>query len=306
MTRFVDVPAAEAWIREAVCVTGPIELERDRAWASVYRVPTRDGFAWFKACRPIQAFEPRLTAVLAERWPDRVVRVLAHDEPRAWLLTADARDEVGKLGNAPEIWLRALPLYAELQRGEVEHVQDHLAHGVPDRRAGTLAAGFAELVRSELPLEPDEIRRLRAFEPRLAELCRELERASPLASIQHDDLHLRSLYVDGPNLRVLDWGDASVGHPFASLVVTFRFLESVNGLRPDDPWLARLRDAYLEPWGAAHAGAFDLAFRAGMVGQVVAGGRHRAAMSAEYRQAFDVHFADTLRQVLARAVRSGS
>jgi hypothetical protein len=48
---------------------------------------------------------------------------------------------------------------------------------------------------------------------------------------------------------VLDWGDSSISHPFASLVVTFRFLEEVTKLSPGDPWFARLRDANLEPWG---------------------------------------------------------
>ena len=60
---------------------------------------------------------------------------------------------------------------------------------------------------------------------------------------------MANLYVQGERLRVLDWGDSSISHPFASLVVTFRFLEEFNNLRPGDPWFARLRDAYLEPWG---------------------------------------------------------
>ena len=60
-------------------------------------------------------------------------------------------------------------------------------------------------------------------------------------------------------LRVLDWGDSSISHPFASLVVTFRFLEEFNKLPPGDPWFPRLRDAYLEPWGHGLTDAFALA-----------------------------------------------
>jgi hypothetical protein len=72
-----------------------------------------------------------------------------------------------------------------------------------------------------------------------------------------------NVYVWGEQLRILDWGDASVSHPFASLVGAFRFLEEVNGLRPGDPWFARLRDAYLEPWDTSSQRAFALALRVG-------------------------------------------
>ena len=46
-------------------------------------------------------------------------------------------------------------------------------------------------------------------------------------------------------MRILDWGDSCVSHPFLSFRVAFVHLF----LAADDPWRARLRDAYLEPWG---------------------------------------------------------
>ena len=81
------------------------------------------------------------------------------------------------------------------------------------------------------------------------------------ASVQHDDLHHANVYVRGAEVRFLDWGDASVSHPFMSLVVTFRFLDELNKLPPADPWFRRLRDAYLEPSGAGLATAIELAIR---------------------------------------------
>ena len=54
---------------------------------------------------------------------------------------------------------------------------------------------------------------------------------------------MANVYAQGERLRLLDWGDASISHPFASLVVTFRFLEERNRLPRADPWFARLRDA---------------------------------------------------------------
>src|SRR5919108_4993461 len=113
-------PAAEAWIRAHVEVAGKIETTHSRAWAIVSRVPIAGGVAWFKACAPVQAFEPRLTAQLFARWPDRVPWVLGYDEDRAWLLLADAGTPIGEFRNPAEVWLTVLPRYAELQRGEAE------------------------------------------------------------------------------------------------------------------------------------------------------------------------------------------
>lgn len=92
-----------------------------------------------------------------------------------------------------------------------------------------------------------------------------------------------NVYVQGERLRLLDWGDASISHPFASLVVTFRFLDEVTRLPPADPWFGRLRDAYLEPWGRRLGGAFALAIRVGAFAHVFAWARQRDHLPKEAR-----------------------
>jgi Phosphotransferase enzyme family len=298
----VDRAAAEAWIRAHVEPVGPIEVANQEPWATVLRVPVDGGAAWFKACSPVQAFEPRLTAALSARWPGRVAEVIAHDERRAWLLLADAGTPIGVYGNPPEAWLVALPLYAEIQRGEAAHAGDHLAHGVPDLRLATLPARYEELLRNDLPIGEDEVRRLRGFAPRFAELCGELAAHGVPETLQHDDLHAANVYAQGERLRVLDWGDASISHPFASLVVTFRFLEEINGLPPDDPWFARLRDTYLEPWGDGRAAAFALAMRVGAFAHCLAWTRQRDHLPPQAVPEFDKVFPVVLRRAVARTV----
>jgi hypothetical protein len=295
-----DKAVVEEWIRSHVEVSGPIEVAHARPWATVLRVPHADGVAWFKACAPVQAFEPRLTAELSGRWPGRVAEVLGYDERRGWLLLADAGTSVGSAGNPPEAWLAALPRYAELQRGEAAHVRDHLAHGVPDLRLATLPMRYEELIGLDLPIESDEIRQVRAFLPRFTEMCGELASYGVAETIQHDDLHHANLYDQGGHLRVLDWGDASISHPFASLVVTFRFLEERANLPPGDRWFTRLRDAYLEPWGPDLAGAFGLAIRVGGFARAIAYIRPRAALPLAELIDFDSDFAVVLRRALAQ------
>ena len=296
----MDLAAAEEWIRAHVEPSAPVEPARERPWSTVFRVPLADGAAWFKACAPVQAFEPRLTAELFSRWPDRVAHVLAHEDERAWLLTRDAGAPVRASGNPPETWLASLPLYAELQGGEAAHADDHLEHGVPDLRVPTLPSRFEALLARGLPLDDEELGRLREFAPRLADLCDELAAQGVPDSVQHDDLHHGSLYELDGQRRFLDWGDASISHPFMSLVVTFRFLDEFNELAPGDPWFARLRDAYLEPWGSGLTEPFELAIRVGAFAHANAWLRQRDALPEEARPDFDRWFRVILQRALAR------
>lgn len=198
----------------------------DLPWSTVWRIPWRGGTAWLKHCRPVQAHEPALTAALAARWPDRLPELLGWDEARSLLLLGDAGTPVRAFGDAEDAWLAALPLYAELQQGESAHADEHLAAGVPDQRLETLRAALERLG------EP----RLAGFGRRLEELCAQLTLPPTL---QHDDLHGGNVFAANGRISILDWGDAVVGHPFATLLVT---------LRTYDGDVARLRDAYLDAW----------------------------------------------------------
>jgi aminoglycoside phosphotransferase (APT) family kinase protein len=130
--------------------------------------------------------------------------------------------------------------------------------------------------------------------------CDELAADAMPATIQHDDLHMGNVYVRDERLRILDWGDSSIAHPFASLVVTFRFLEEINGLAPDDPWFRRLRDAYLEPWGGTGLdGTFALALRVGTFAHTFAWARQRDHLSQDDRREFNRTFPIVLRRAVA-------
>jgi hypothetical protein len=252
-----------------------------------------------EACGSAQRFEARLTAGLSDRRPDLVGEVVACDDGRGWLLLADAGARVGIRPEANDALLRLLPAYAELQRGEAPLADEHVTHGVPDLRLAVLPDRYAALTVGELPLKSDEQERLRSFAPRFGELCATLAAFAIPESVQHDDLHGNNLFADGESVRLLDWGDASIAHPFFSLVVPYRFLDEVDGLPPSDPWFAQLRDAYLEPWGA-ESDAFGLALRVGAFAHAIAWLRQRDALPPADRPAFDEWFAVVLRRALAR------
>jgi hypothetical protein len=114
---------------------------------------------------------------------------------------------------------------------------------------------------------------------------------------------MTNLYEQGDRLRVLDWGDSSIAHPFFSLFETFRFLEGVTKLPPGDPWFARLRDAYLEPWGGTGLiPTFDLALRVGAFAHSIAWMRQRDHLPEPEAAGFDRWFPLVLRRAVARTL----
>jgi len=112
---------------------------------------------------------------------------------------------------------------------------------------------------------------------------------------------MNNVFVKDEVLRVLDWGDASISHPFFSLFETFRFLVEMNHLDAGDPWFARLRDAYLEPWGPGHVETFELALRIAGLARSIAWLDQREALPPKDRAGFDVGFAGMLRLALGTA-----
>jgi hypothetical protein len=286
------LPEAEEWIRAQVDATGERELVHERPWATVWRVPLRSGAAWFKACGPVQAFEPRLTAALASRRPDLLPDVVGHDDERAWLLLRDAGEPIGlRAGPAP--WLTVLPRYAELQRAEAAHAQEHLDAGVPDRRLAVFPALYDAMVARDLPLSSADRAWLRTFRTQFTELCAELEAHDVPETMQHDDLHGMNVYGREGARRILDWGDACVSHPFLTMFVTFLHIDDLTG-----PWRDRLRDAYLWPWGGASAlrATFELAQRLGVFAHVFKELHVLDVIPGDERQAFERKIAALLSQ----------
>jgi hypothetical protein len=208
-------------------VTGEIEQPHLRPWATVLRVPTPDGTAWFKASREAFAFEAGLLEVLGPLAPDLLPEVLAWQAGTGWLLLADAG---ARAREQPIAWAPLLRRYAELQLAAVPSLDRLLELGVPDRRSP------AADIRGLLPaLQPATAA---ALEPRLAEveaLATALDGEGLAPTIDHGDLHDGNVFSSGGQPRILDWGDACIAHPFLTLSV-----EMDPGARAD----------YLEPFGA--------------------------------------------------------
>jgi len=249
-------------------VTGSVQQYKTGWNAScLLRVPASEGNLFFKAAYAKPPGEATLTPFLAERWPQYTVRPLAVDRDRNWLLTRDLQE-----GGVVSPHLSLLPKFARvLATIQVESMAcaDQLkALGCPvhdlhyllkwmehkDHLLSCLRAGPDPLSESERgQLTPA----LSVF----SNTCRQLLEFGIPAALVHTDFRDGNLAVQGENLRIFDWSDAVIAHPFMTL-------EYVNSSRasfhsehtahtPEDPTGA----AIVRETNAAYLGGF-LAFAA--------------------------------------------
>ena len=115
--------------------------------------------------------------------------------------------------------------------------------------------------------------------PEVERMTRELAAYGIAETVQHDDLHDGQVFARSGQFVVFDWGDACVSHPFHTLTVTLRAATWRLELEPGSREVLRMRDAYLEPFGAPAdlAAAADLAYRTGTLARSYAWHRYVAA-----------------------------
>ena len=258
---------ADGWVSDRLAdagrrPTGPADSERLVPWSAVWRVATDGGPVWFKACTVGVRHEPALYEVLARRSPGQVLTPVAVDPERHFLLLPDGGPTLRQTEGARTdvaAWERMFQEYAAMQRGLEPFVDELVATGLtvagpaelPEMRAALLADDGLLLLGDQEGMSEAQRDELLAEQQRYAALCADLAAYGVPLSLQHDDLHDNNVFgpaEPGGPLRVFDWGDAVVGHPFGVLLISLRVVSDLLGVPETGPEVRRLRDAYLEPW----------------------------------------------------------
>lgn len=288
------MPSAEefgAWVAGAceahgLHVTGAPRDPRDRPWGFTTWFDTTGGPVWFKACGAGVHYEVPLVHRLAGLLPDLAARVLGVDAQRGWFLTASAGPTMRSAVEPEDTWLLWEPVlarYAEAQLALAPRAPELVGLGVPERSPTTLPGQLSVLIDQlraapvdEGGLTDAEASALGARLPAYTEWCGELAGSGIPDSIQHDDLHTSNICWPGgaADARIIDWGDASVGYPLATMLCTLNSIAFHAGCERDDPRVQRIRDAYLEPFtGSASRASLlqwvDLARRTGAVSRAL-------------------------------------
>lgn len=261
--------------RQGIKRIGSIEQPHIRHWSTVLRVPTIIGNIYFKAVIPNLAYEAGLTQTLSHWYPDSVPQILAANREQGWLLMSDGgmrlRESL-KTENDIQCWVDFLPIYAQLQKQSVQHLDELLELGVPDRRLVTLPTKFQELLtNTELlglnrpdGLSSDEYQRLQDSANKVAKLCEQLATFRVPKTLHHGDLHDGNVFIRDERYWFFDWGDSSIAHLFFILHSIYFSLKQRFELDSSSFWFKQIRGFYLESWTEYDTkekleAAFDLA-----------------------------------------------
>ena len=306
--------AISGWVVSELIAAGlppegrPI-LVRTRPWAAIARVRTGVGDVWFKESAPSLAFEPALTVHIASRQPDFSPEIVATKGPR--MLTLDAGAQLRALyrrrSRAPS-WDDILPRYAELQIKLAADLPRLLDLRVPDKRPEMVSTRYPDLVDRFGGRDAKGEAQLLLLSARLDSLAQALQDPLPMTVI-HEEVHEANIFVRDGTARLLDWGEASVSHPFAGVVNTFRDIAFRRRLRHDGRELKRLRATYLEPWTRLAPARqieeqFDAGYLLGMLCRVLAWDAITQGQAPEVRQEY-VHNAEVWLDMFGESFEEG-
>ena len=204
------------------------------------RVATNAGDLYFKAVARGWKHEPALTAYLSAHFPDLMPTVVAAEPESGRMLVREfpggpvagfqnpgtVESCVCGAWESPARVGRTVPLLEALDVPvrDLEAIQDELTALLGDERK--MRAGM------EGGLTEAEIAALRAAEPRLIEACLRLQTGPVPLSLDHGDFWPGNIYTSDEKITLFDWSDASITHPFFSLVMAE---DEIAGGLSDEP-----------------------------------------------------------------------
>ncbi|MDH4339328.1 MAG: aminoglycoside phosphotransferase family protein [Thermoleophilia bacterium] len=235
---------ASLWIRETATAcglrpTGDLEVVGHWPLSSVLRLETDGGKVFFKAVFPIFGHEPAVTAQLSARHPTLMPELLAIDKSRGWMLM---RELQGTLIGDQDLsrWGEGLRAAASIHKAWIGRAAELLSLGVHDRTLQALerdlAAGF-----DAVELSSEDRLRLKASLPTFVRASAELGAGAVPETLVHGELHPWNVMATDEGVRIFDWSDSCVSHPFFDLLT---YLERVD----DEQSRGAVLNAYLEVW----------------------------------------------------------
>jgi Phosphotransferase enzyme family len=255
--------AAVSWALDALAGIGrrPVGApEQMRTWnlSSIWRIPTETGApAWLKLAPPFYDHEGPLLELLSRAVPGReaaIPVVLASAKGRLLLDDIAGTDQYGA-----DAAVMADPIseLVRFQAALAPRLADLEALGLPDRRLNAIAASVPALIdRWRGTLTSPEIAELEDLVRTLPERFAEAAAAGLPDTLLHGDFYQGNVRGEPGRWRILDWGDAGIGHPVIDILRLRGFVASDQRDEVVRLWAAAWRtalpgcepDAALEPF----------------------------------------------------------
>ncbi len=257
---------AEHWInfqldQLGMQITGDVEQYR-AGWnaSTLLRVPTSQGHVYFKASYAKPPGEVAITLALVDRWPEHTIQPLATNKAKNWMLTADFRHGA-KNTVAAEKYPDSARVLSRIQVESSEQIDEWARLGCPRFGLEYLQGSIGNLRQHKALLQSGKVglsdKELDGFTASLATDTEILQRLSEYQlpeTLVHMDFRGDNLVWQDDNIRLIDWADTVIGHPFMALDRMAEYSEFKRaGRQPsrttmliDEQQLAQICEAYLD------------------------------------------------------------
>jgi len=259
---------------------GDFEVVRATPWSTVVRWVVDGRHVWGKAVCPGFASECSLLPLLAKKAPSRILAPIATNPADGWLLLPDGGETLEGLADAT-VWGDVMVGYADVQLSVAGDPTSLMSVGCHDLRPHAAVSRLETMMdEGQLPTDLSLVSGARG-------VADQIDLDLVPASVQHDDLQPNNVFADG---RVFDWGDASLAHPFASLLTALlpsRPGSETEKIQVRDRYLTRfLEDAHSKTSSlAVLKQQADLAVKLAPIGRIDTWFRAPAAARAAYPEA---------------------
>lgn len=238
------------WMQQQMRLAGyrdpqPPQIHHLWGVSVVLSADSDSGRAYLKCSGDHFRSEAVVTQALATQSPSLLPEVIATDSDRGWLLMRDLGGQ--SLGDqSPARWGLGLVALHQLQQQWLGRTDELLALGAASRSLDDLATWVGGTTENDAVMRRFTAQEQAAWTsavPSLVESCRQMAVVGPGPSLTHGDFHPWNVVVTPEGVRVFDWTDASVAHPFIDLVTYV--------MRSPDPATRPLQlDQYLRLWDA--------------------------------------------------------
>ncbi len=237
-------------------IQGQPNIVRTMLWSRVTSFETSKGRVYLKSMTLPFSKEPLLLQFLADHEVKNITKVIAVNEQLSCFLMKDAGEplrSVLKENFKIDLLINALKTCASVQIKCIDYVDQLLRLGINDWRLEKLPLLYQDLVQKVDMLKgdgltPGEIEVLYQSAPKMHALCKQLSGYAIPETLEHGDFQDNNMLIDGDSLILSDWGDASISHPFFSLVSALNSVQRNHHFQDDDPRYISAQNAYLDQW----------------------------------------------------------
>lgn len=198
-------------------------------WSHVLRLITNEGLLYLKQTPTALFIEPAIMKLIHKIIPSINVPLVLFENPslNCYIMESCGDYSLRTKFNGtidPELLLKGLQSYIQIQRGLEDSCDALFKIGVPDWRIQKIPQRFIELIENKSLMEeegvtPEALNKLQILVPKIEVLCETLAKQPIKETLVNCDFNENNLILDERKqiISVIDLGESVVSHPFFSI-----------------------------------------------------------------------------------------